>query len=391
MPPSRFPPSPTFSDSSVFMGGGVLFALASALCAEATTIKSLLAWRVLQGVAGAAITSSASALLAAAYPGKRRAWAFGIWGTVIGASMVIGPPLGALIAASVGWPWIFWINLPLCMALVALASPLAESEPVGSQPSMDWLGPGLLALVVGSSAYALLSSGGFRGIALASGVVASCAFWVAERRHPRPAFDLGLFASARFLALCLTAIAGSIGYWSLLVHLPQMMRGPMSLDAGRSGLLLTALTVPMLLLPGLGARLSQAMPARLYFGGGLAVVGVAGLGLAVVSMDMSNPAAVWAVGAMLLLGGAGCALFNAQITAFAVSSVPADRAATAAAMCITMRQVGFALGIALIGAVLNLDGDNLYPQAYLLVGAITLLLAAIVFAALSVPAAKQQQ
>ena len=137
--------------------------------------------------------------------------------------------------------------------------------------------------------------------------------------------------------------------------------------------------------------MSQAMPAPLYFGGGLAVVGVAGLGLAVVSTDLSNPAAVWAVGAMLLLGGAGCALFNAQITAFAVSSVPADRAATAAAMCVTMRQVGFALGIALIGAVLNLGGNNLYPPAYLLVGAITLLLAAIVFAALSVPAAKEQQ
>jgi MFS family permease len=170
-----------------------------------------------------------------------------------------------------------------------------------------------------------------------------------------------------------------------------MMRGPMGLGASRSGLLLTALTVPMLLLPGLGARLSQAMPARLYFGGGLAVVGVAALGLAVVATDLSNSAAVWAVGAMLLLGGAGCALFNAQITAFAVSSVPADRAATAAAMCVTMRQVGFALGIALLGAVLNLGGDNLYRRAYLLVGAITLLLAAFVFAALSVPAAKEQQ
>jgi len=305
--------------------------------------------------------------------------------------MVIGPPLGALIAASAGWPWIFWINLPLCMVLVALASSLAESERVGSQPSMDWLGPGLLALVVGSSAYALLSSGGLRGVASATGVVACFAFWVAERRHPSPAFDFRLFASARFLALCITAIAGSIGYWSLLVHLPQMMRGPMGLDASHSGLLLTALTVPMLLLPSLGARLSQAMPARLYFGGGLAVVGVAGLGLAAASTDLSSPAAVWAVAAMLLLGGAGCALFNAQITAFAVSSVPADRAATAAAMCVTMRQVGFALGIALIGAVLNLGGDNQYAPAFLLVGAITLLLATFVFAALSVPAARGQR
>jgi EmrB/QacA subfamily drug resistance transporter len=389
--PVAGPVADRYGRRRVFMGGGVLFGLASALCAEATTLESLLAWRMLQGVAGAAITSSASALLAAAYPGKRRAWAFGVWGTVIGASMVIGPPLGALIAASAGWPWIFWINLPLCVALVLLATPLAEAERVGSRPSMDWLGPGLLALVVGSSAYALLSSGEFRGIALVTGVAGACAFWVAERRQASPAFDFGLFASGPFLALCITAIAGSIGYWTLLVHLPQMMRGPMGLDASRSGLLLTALTVPMLLLPGLGARLSQALPARLYFGGGLAVVGVAGLGLAAASTDLSSPAAVWAVAATLLLGGAGCALFNAQITAFAVSSVPADRAATAAAMCITMRQVGFALGIALIGAVLNLGGDNRYALAYCLVGTITLLLAAFVFAALSISSAREQQ
>ncbi|WP_315800794.1 MULTISPECIES: MFS transporter [unclassified Bradyrhizobium] len=375
----------------VFIGGGVLFALSSALSAASTTFESLLAWRVLQGVAGAAITSAAAALLAAAYPGKRRAWAFGIWGTVIGGSMVVGPPLGAIIASYAGWPWIFLINLPLCMALVVFALPLAESERIGSQPPMDWLGPNLLALVVGSSAYALLSSGGFRGIALATTVLASCAFWVAERRHPRPAFDFGLFASAPFLALCITAIASSIGYWSLLVHLPQMMRGPMGLDASRSGLVLTALTIPMLLLPSLGARLSQSMPARFYFGGGLTVVGVAALFLGAISTDLSSPVATWAVGAMLLLGGAGCALFNAQITAFSVSSVPADRAATAAAMCVTMRQVGFAFGIALIGAVLNSGGSDLYPPAFLLVGAITLVLGAIVFALLSTPVAKELQ
>src|SRR5262245_41496216 len=127
---------------------------------EQANSPNLLAWRVLQGVAAAAITSSGSALLAAAYPGKRRAWAFGRCGTGVGASMVIGRPLVARIATSAGWPCIFWINLPLCMAVVVLASPLAESERARSEPSMDWLGPGLLALVVGSSAYVLLSSGG---------------------------------------------------------------------------------------------------------------------------------------------------------------------------------------------------------------------------------------
>jgi hypothetical protein len=133
------------------------------------------------------------------------------------------------------------------------------------------------------------------------------------------------------------------------------------------------------------------MPARWYFGGGLAVVGIGGLGLAKVSLDLSSPEAFWAVGAMLLLGGAGCALLNAQITAAAISSVPVYRAATAAAMCVTMRQVGFAIGIALIGAVLRLDAGKWYPSAYALVGVITLVLAALVFVMLSGPNPHEQR
>jgi MFS family permease len=389
--PVAGPVADRYGRRRMFIGNGVLFGVASALCAGATSFTSLLAWRVLQGVAGAGLTSSSPALLAAAFPGKRRSWAFGVWGTVIGASMVVGPPLGALIAATAGWPWIFWLNLPLCLILVCLAWPLAETERVDASAPMDWFGPGLLAIVVASLAFELLSSIGFRGIAVGCGIVAAFAFWHVERRHPRPSFDFALFSSTRFLALCVTPIAASIGYWSLLVHLPQMMRGPMGLDASRSGLLLTALTVPMLLLPSLGARLAQAMPARWYFGGGLAVIGIGGLGLAKVSLDLSSPEAFWAVGAMLLLGGAGCALLNAQITAAAVSSVRVDRAATAAAMCVTMRQVGFAIGIALIGAALQLDAGKSYPSAYALVGVITLVLAALVFAMLSGPNPHEQR
>src|ERR1700761_7648522 len=107
--PLAGPAADRYGRRRAFMSGAILFALASALCATTTTFFGLLAWRVLQGISGAALTASASALLAAAYPGPRRAWAFGIWGTVIGASMVAGPPLGALIAAVLGWSWVFWI------------------------------------------------------------------------------------------------------------------------------------------------------------------------------------------------------------------------------------------------------------------------------------------
>lgn len=374
------------------MAGAVLFAVASVLCATASTFLSLLAWRVLQGISGAALTASSSALLAAAYPaGPRRAWAFGIWGTVVGASMVVGPPLGALIAAVFGWSWVFWINIPICVALILLTSRTAGDQVhLGTYAPLDLAGPAALSLCIGLLVFLMLADHGHAGsgvipmpVVLGGSVIAFALFLRAERRHVAPAFDLALFGSPRFVAMCLVPVAVSIGFWALLVHLPQMARGPMGLSPAATGFLLTALTVPMFLLPSVGVRLATKLPTRWYFVGGLAIVGGADLLLAFAARDLGSPSAIWVVIGALLIGGSGCALFNAQITAAAVSAVPPDRAATASAICVTMRQIGFAFGIAMIGALLQNNGPLAYTTAFAVVSACTLGLAALAFALLS--------
>jgi EmrB/QacA subfamily drug resistance transporter len=391
--PLAGPMADRYGRRRLFMTGSVLFALASVLCATATTLFSLLAWRVLQGIAGAALTAAAAALVAAAYPGPRRAWAFGIWGTVVGASMVAGPPLGALIATVLGWSWVFWINLPICIALVLLIGRTAHDEVrSGMHAPLDWAGPATLALCVGSLAFLMLAGHGPAGpvvipmpVVLGECIAALAFFIHVERRHVAPAFDFALFGSSRFVAMCLVPIAGSIGFWALLVHLPQMARGPMALSPAATGFLLTALTVPMFLLPSFGARLATRLSARWYFAGGLGIVGGADLLLALAARDLGAPSAIWAVAGALLIGGAGCAIFNAQITAAAVSAVPPDRAATASAICVTMRQIGFAFGIALIGALLQRNDPLAYTTAFAVVSACTIGLAALAFALLSRP------
>ncbi len=392
--PLAGPVADRYGRRRAFMTGAVLFALASLLCATATTLVSLLAWRVLQGISGAALTASASALLAAAYPGPRRAWAFGMWGTVVGAAMVAGPPLGALIAAVLGWSWVFWINIPICVALVLLTGRTASDQTLsGTYAPLDWAGPATLALCVGSLAFLMLAGREPAGSGvipmlvvlgvLGVSITALALFIRVERRHVAPAFDFALFGSSRFVAMCLVPIAGSIGFWALLVHLPQMARGPMALSPAATGFLLTALTAPMLLLPSAGATLAAKLPARWYFTGGLGVVGGADLLLALAARDLGAPLAIWAVVGALLIGGSGSAVFNAQITAAAVSAVPPDRAATASAICVTMRQIGFAFGIALIGALLQRDDPYAYTTAFAVVAACTLGLAAFAFALLS--------
>jgi EmrB/QacA subfamily drug resistance transporter len=372
----------------MFLTGAILFAVASVLCATATTFFSLLAWRVLQGIAGAALTASAAALLAAAYPPPRRTWAFGIWGTVIGASMVVGPPLGALIAAApgLGWQWVFWINVPICGALVALIGRTTSDQTISRKRTpLDWAGPAALALCVGSLAFLMLTDRGPAGtgvpmpVVLGGCITAMALFIVTERRHVAPAFDFALFGSARFVAMCVVPIASSIGFWALLVHLPQMARGPMALSPAATGLLLTALTAPMFLLPSVGAKLAARLPARWFFAGGLGIVGGADLLLALAARDFGAPLAIWVVVGALLIGGSGTAMFNAQITATAVSAVPPDRAGTASAISVTTRQIGFAFGIALIGALLRSSVSSTYTAAFAVIGVLTLGLAAVAF------------
>src|SRR5438874_722641 len=149
---------------------------------------------------------------AGAYEGPRRARAFGLWGTIVGASMVAGPPLGSFLAGTIGWRWIFWINLPLCAVLIFLALCRIGSglDQQRSSAKVDWLGAGLLAITSAALAFMLLEAPALGGIAsttiltglAASGIALLLFVWV-EHRHPNPAFDLKLFGSRQFIAMCL--------------------------------------------------------------------------------------------------------------------------------------------------------------------------------------------
>ncbi|MET4033604.1 EmrB/QacA subfamily drug resistance transporter [Bradyrhizobium sp. JR7.2] len=371
----------------MFTWGAGLFGLASLLCACATTFDVLLTFRTLQGIAGACITSTSSALLAGAYEGPRRARAFGLWGTIVGASMVAGPPLGSLLADTIGWRWIFWVNLPLCALLVVLVLCRIGNglDQQRSSAKVDWLGAGLLAITSATLAFMLLEAPALGGIAsatflaglAASGIALLLFVWV-ERRHPNPAFDLKLFGSRQFIAMCLVPIAGSTGFWSL-VYVPQLARGPLGLSPLGAGWLLVALTLPMMVLPRYGAALTTRIPSRSFFCGGLALIGVADLALGAISGAHAGPGTLAMTVIALLVSGSGCAVINAQITAAAVSAVPGDRAATASAICVTMRQIGFSFGIALLGAALQLSPNGDYLAAFIVAGASTLALTAIVY------------
>jgi MFS family permease len=337
--------------------GALFFGVASVGCALSPTFAILIACRIGQGVGGALLTSAGTGLLSQLYEGQERRNAFAAVGTSIGAAVLVGPPVALFLAQTVGWRWLLWINAPICLAIVMLARRAGESrDPRAAGKPIDWKGCATLASSAALLCFVLLE-GRTSGLDLFWIVaVSGCAaglfglFIFIEGRSPYPAIELGLFRSRAFLGASLAPVALSIGYWSLLVYVPLVARGRMHLDPVGVGWLLTCLTVPMLVMPRIGARLAARLPSRVFFAAGLIVIGLSDMLLSVsVATDVSLVFIVLA----LSLAGVGASLINPQISAAAIAVVPGDRAAMAVAISVTMRQFGFAVGIALLGCLAN--------------------------------------
>ncbi len=136
-----------FGRRRLFAGGMLLFVVASAACALATSIGWLIAARAVQGAGAAVIAPLSLALLSAAFPPERRAWALGVFGAITGLAVVAGPVLGGAITETLAWQWIFWLNVPIGLAAIPLIRTRIE-ESFGPRAGLDW--PGLMLVTAGA-------------------------------------------------------------------------------------------------------------------------------------------------------------------------------------------------------------------------------------------------
>ncbi len=342
-----------FGQRRVILWGIAAFALASAGCGLAPNLGWLIAMRAAQGLGAALITTCGLALIGRLHPDPAdRRRAFGWVGTIVGAAMALGPAGGGLIAELAGWRMIFLINLPVC-ALLLLALP-ATVPPTPGQPDrpLDILTTALLTAGLGLIVWSLLQRDWRAGVAA---IVALAAFTCRERRREVPAVDLSLLTRPGFLGVGLVAVLLSVAYWSVLVHLPLHLATALGFDARSSGLALLAATLPMLLLPPVAAGLLGRLGPRRFLALGLAV-GVAG------NLALAFAAELVPVLAGMLLAGCGVGLINAQLSGLLIAAAPPERSGLAAGLGILMRQSGFAVGIALLGSVVDAGG---YPPMFL--------------------------
>ena len=339
----------------VFAAGLVLFTLASLLCGLATSPTFLVLARAVQGVGGAIMFALSLALIAQEFEGRERGTALGIWGATTGAAVAIGPLVGGVLVETLGWEWIFFVNVPVGAAGLAVTLiKVAESrDPSGGR--VDWPGTVTFSTALFALVFALVrgSAEGW-GSPLIVGLFAATvillgAFLFIESRVAAPMFDLSLFRKPAFVGADVAAFALSASMFAMFLYLTLYVQNVLGYSPLEAGLRFLPVTLTSFFVAPISGRLSARVPARLLLGTGLALVG---LGLAL--MTALDPASDWTV--LLpgfVLAGAGVGLVNPALASTAIGVVEPRRSGMASGINSTFRQVGIATGIAALGAVFS--------------------------------------
>jgi EmrB/QacA subfamily drug resistance transporter len=349
-----------FGRRRVFLVGIVWFAAASLLCGLAPTASALVAARVLQGVGGALLTPGSLAILQSSFAPGDRGRAVGAWSGLSGIAGAIGPFVGGWLIGAGSWRLIFLLNVPLAVAVVAVAfRHVPETRDPSVAPGIDLAGAVLTAVGLAGVTWALIEAGE-RGPtigALSAGAVGLTSFagFVAVERHGRhPMLPLDIFRSRQFTAANLVTfvVYGSLGitFFLLVVHLQQVL-GYSPLQAGIATL---PVTVLMLLLSSRAGLLADRIGPRLPMT--IGPLGIAA-GLVLLSRVQQGTTYLGSVLPGLLVFGLGLALTVAPLTAAVLAAVAARHAGIASGVNNAISRGAGLVAIAVIPGLTGLTGD----------------------------------
>ena len=366
-----------FGRKLLFIIGIIVFVGASVLVAMSDSSIHLIAARALQGVGAAMILPASLSVINAVFVGKSRAIAFAVWGATIGGMAALGPLVGGWLTTYASWHWAFLINLPIgIIVLIGVLLVVPETKDLLGRKGVDLPGTllstfGLLgvvfAMIEGQRYGWLISTAPFKAgpltwdtgrlslvfIAGVLGVIALAALILVETRRAAAGkiviLDLRLFRIRSFAAGNGVAVVVSLGEFGLLFTLPLFLQAVRGYNALETGVILLALAIGSFFASGAGAPISQRVgPVRvLQLGMLLEVIGILGLGF-VISPEITG----WGLAPWLFLYGMGVGFATAQLTGVVLSEVPIADSGQASAVQSTSRQVGAAIGTAILGTTL---------------------------------------
>ncbi|MEK2474238.1 MFS transporter [Streptomyces noursei] len=341
----------------VFRAGLALFTTASLLCSLAPSLGWLIAFRALQAVGGCLLTPVAMALITNVFTDRReRARAIGVWSAVQGITMAVGPLLGGLLVDTVGWRWIFLINLPIGLLALALTGQVPESRAPHPR-RLDALGQLLIVVLLATSVYAIIqgpATGWTSPQVLACALTAAAALpalIVTELAQREPLIELRFFRQPPFTASALSAVCAFAALSGFLFLAALGLQDARGLHAWQAGLYLLPMAAMTIACPPLAGHLTATRGPHLPLVLSGTATTLAGL-LALLGAQQHTPLLL----ACYLLFGIGFGLVNAPLTHTAVSGMPRAQAGVASAVTTTSRQIGSALGVAVTGATLPATG-----------------------------------
>ncbi|MDA0183751.1 MFS transporter [Solirubrobacter phytolaccae] len=360
-----------FGRRRLFTLGVIVFTVSSAAAAASGSIELLIATRAVQGLGAALMFAVTLALLSDVFrTPQERTGAFAAYGATIGASFALGPVVGGLLTEALSWEWVFIVNVPIGLVVLAItATKLAESRDP-NPPAIDWAGQvtlvaGLFGLVYGLLGAAEHGWGETQVVvALAGGVALLVAFVVIEATSRAPMMPLGFFRQRGFAAAQLAATAISAGLFSTFIYIMLYLQEVLGYSPVEAG----AALVPGMFMNLLFAALTAKLAPRLA-PGRLIVVGMTlvAVGMALISVvDADSTWLDMQPGFMLAMAGTG--LFNATASALSLD-VPPHQAGLATGIHDTARQAGLAIGIAALGTLVTPADFVSGFQHVLLVGA----------------------
>ncbi len=361
----------------MYLIGLAVFGTASMLAGAAPTGELLIGARVLQGVGGAMILPSTQSILNTNFRGRDRAIAFGIWGATIGGMAAVGPLLGGWLTTYLTWRWAFFINVPVAIiAVFGVLRYIGESKDENAKAGLDPLGFVLITFGLGAFVFGLIEGRSYGWwapkqpfsvmgwtwpsdaisvipVAIAVGVIGLALFLVVERRRSQAGkfflFDVDLWRYPAFRYGNFAGTIVSLGEFGLLFALPLFLQGVIGYSAFQTGLVFLSLAIGSFFAAPIAARIAHSWGPRraVTLGMGLEAIGIISTALLV-----STTVTGFILAVPLFVYGIGVGLATAQLTSIVLSDVPAERSGLASGANSTMRQVGSALGIAILGTVL---------------------------------------
>jgi EmrB/QacA subfamily drug resistance transporter len=339
----------------VFVTGLSVFSLASLLCSLAPTVELLVVFRVLQAVGASMLNPVAMSIITNTFTDPReRAQAVGVWGAVFGVSMALGPVMGGALVSSVGWEWIFLINIPLGLAAIILTLLFIPESKAPRARRFDPAGQVLVIVLLASVTFGIIEGpgAGWSSAAILASFSASAisllALLLYEPRREEPLIDLRFFRSIPFsssIALSVAAFAAFGGFLFLNTLYLQDVRALSPVEAGLT-------TVPMALMTVLISPISGRMVGRSGPRTPLVIAGVSLASASYMLIDIEPTTPLASLIAAYIVFGIGFGFVNAPITNAAVSGMPRAQAGVASAIATTSRQFGQAIGVAIIGATI---------------------------------------